>query len=202
MRRGFTLIELLVVIAIIAILAAILFPVFAKAREKARQTSCLSNMKQIALAAIQYAQDYDERLLNYSRSNVGSWREMAEPYVKNTQLFMCPDRKSLNSYIYNYVHCGDALLADIKSPAETVLFVDGSINDAAPPALVSYNHVNVPSQDTYQYISRPDPRHNDGCNWSWVDGHVKWGMVTSFYGGFNGTDYSGLTPQDRYFDRL
>ncbi len=62
MRRGFTLIELLVVIAIIAILAAILFPVFAKAREKARQSSCLSNMKQIVLGTMQYAQDYDERL--------------------------------------------------------------------------------------------------------------------------------------------
>jgi prepilin-type N-terminal cleavage/methylation domain-containing protein len=62
MKRGFTLIELLVVIAIIAILAAILFPVFAKAREKARQTSCLSNCKQIALACLQYAQDYDETL--------------------------------------------------------------------------------------------------------------------------------------------
>ncbi|MEN6304741.1 MAG: prepilin-type N-terminal cleavage/methylation domain-containing protein, partial [Armatimonadia bacterium] len=61
-RRGFTLIELLVVIAIIAILAAILFPVFAKAREKARQSSCLSNMKQMGLACLQYAQDYDEVL--------------------------------------------------------------------------------------------------------------------------------------------
>jgi len=62
MRRGFTLIELLVVIAIIAILAAILFPVFAKAREKARQTSCLANVKQLMLGILSYAQDYDERL--------------------------------------------------------------------------------------------------------------------------------------------
>jgi len=62
MRRGFTLIELLVVIAIIAILAAILFPVFARAREKARQTSCLSNVKQIVLAALMYCQDYDETI--------------------------------------------------------------------------------------------------------------------------------------------
>jgi prepilin-type N-terminal cleavage/methylation domain-containing protein len=59
-RKGFTLIELLVVIAIIAILAAILFPVFARAREKARQTSCVSNLKQVALASLMYTQDYDE----------------------------------------------------------------------------------------------------------------------------------------------
>ncbi|MEN6404264.1 MAG: prepilin-type N-terminal cleavage/methylation domain-containing protein, partial [Armatimonadia bacterium] len=62
MKRGFTLIELLVVIAIIAILAAILFPVFAKAREKARQTSCLNNCKQLGTAIVQYCQDYDERM--------------------------------------------------------------------------------------------------------------------------------------------
>jgi len=64
-RHGFTLIELLVVIAIIAILAAILFPVFAKAREKARQSSCLSNLKQLGLACLSYAQDYDERWATY-----------------------------------------------------------------------------------------------------------------------------------------
>jgi len=66
-RNGFTLIELLVVIAIIAILAAILFPVFARAREKARQTSCLSNLKQLSLAILMYAEDYDETLPYYQR---------------------------------------------------------------------------------------------------------------------------------------
>jgi prepilin-type N-terminal cleavage/methylation domain-containing protein len=89
MRKGFTLIELLVVIAIIAILAAILFPVFAKAREKARQASCASNLKQIALAILWYAQDYDERTQGY-QGGVGSWHLLIEPYVKNTQVFACP----------------------------------------------------------------------------------------------------------------
>ncbi len=89
--QGFTLIELLVVIAIIAILAAILFPVFAKAREKARQTSCLSNMRQIGLAVYQYTEDNDELLPN--RKNEGghlNWKTYINPYVKSTQVWVCP----------------------------------------------------------------------------------------------------------------
>ncbi len=104
-KRGFTLIELLVVIAIIAILAAILFPVFAKAREKARQSSCLNNVKQITLGLVQYVQDYDER---FPRGDSQGWGDVGTgcagwpgyphggyvdaiyPYVKNVQVFLCP----------------------------------------------------------------------------------------------------------------
>jgi prepilin-type N-terminal cleavage/methylation domain-containing protein/prepilin-type processing-associated H-X9-DG protein len=89
MRKGFTLIELLVVIAIIAILAAILFPVFAKAREKARQSSCASNLKQIGLGFMQYAQDYDEKLFGARLPREG-WTGAISPYIKNTQIFGCP----------------------------------------------------------------------------------------------------------------
>jgi prepilin-type N-terminal cleavage/methylation domain-containing protein/prepilin-type processing-associated H-X9-DG protein len=105
-RKGFTLIELLVVIAIIAILAAILFPVFAKAREKARQTSCLSNLKQLGTATLSYMQDFDETnfywyMTNYSPPSTtwpptGSiasryyWWEITQPYIRNTQIFWCP----------------------------------------------------------------------------------------------------------------
>lgn len=91
-RGGFTLIELLVVIAIIAILAAILFPVFAQAREKARQTSCLSNEKQIGLALIQYTQDYDETYpFNvHSQDWQNGWVSKALPYMKDLRVFMCP----------------------------------------------------------------------------------------------------------------
>jgi prepilin-type N-terminal cleavage/methylation domain-containing protein/prepilin-type processing-associated H-X9-DG protein len=99
---GFTLIELLVVIAIIAILAAILFPVFAKAREKARQIACLSNEKQIGLALLQYTQDYDEDWPTRYDNDVNdpnalidgrqaNWKDKIMPYIKSARVFACPD---------------------------------------------------------------------------------------------------------------
>ena len=95
--HGFTLIELLVVIAIIAILAAILFPVFAKVREKARQTSCLSNEKQIGLAVSQYIQDNDElycyRYWSSATTPSITWKNIIMPYIKSTNVFTCPDNK-------------------------------------------------------------------------------------------------------------
>ncbi len=93
-RQGFTLIELLVVIAIIAILAAILFPVFQKVRENARRASCQSNMKQIALSVTQYTQDADEKFPNGSAAHSGTgvgWAGEVYPYVKSIGVFKCPD---------------------------------------------------------------------------------------------------------------
>ena len=87
---AFTLIELLVVIAIIAILAAILFPVFARARENARRSSCQSNLKQIGLGVLQYAQDYDEKYPTGADSAALSWQQKTQPYLKSTQIFVCP----------------------------------------------------------------------------------------------------------------
>ena len=108
-KFGFTLIELLVVIAIIAILAAILFPVFGRARENARRSSCQSNLKQIGLGMLQYVQDYDERYpsrnLNDAMNGPGetgypnsyNWAESVQPYVKSSQLFKCPSNTSRGS---------------------------------------------------------------------------------------------------------
>ncbi|MDX1933723.1 MAG: DUF1559 domain-containing protein [Capsulimonadales bacterium] len=115
---GFTLIELLVVIAIIAILAAILFPVFAQAREKARQTSCLSNTKQMGIALMMYVQDYDEKFFPYrwqaenTQCVLGriAWPEKMMPYVKNTGIFNCPSNafKAPFSYWRSYCKPGTA----------------------------------------------------------------------------------------------
>ncbi len=120
--KAFTLIELLVVIAIIAILAAILFPVFAQARAKARQTACLSNEKQIGTALMMYAQDYDETLpiSNYypwcgnavNAITNPKWMDLLFPYVKNTQVFTCPsfqgDTAEHEKYVYQPSTCTGA----------------------------------------------------------------------------------------------
>jgi prepilin-type N-terminal cleavage/methylation domain-containing protein len=101
-RSGFTLIELLVVIAIIAILAAILFPVFAQAREKARAISCVSNLKQLGLAYRMYMEDYDEMVVpDYEYvggccSNLLWYPDIMYPYVKNAGIFVCPDRSFID----------------------------------------------------------------------------------------------------------
>ncbi len=130
-RRGFTLIELLVVIAIIAILAAILFPVFAKAREKARQISCASNERQLGLGILQYAQDNDE---TYPGVNTNSffqgvgWGGQIFPYVKSVGVYKCPDDPTSTSgtsvpvsYAYSALVSFSRNLGTMTSPARTVM---------------------------------------------------------------------------------
>ncbi|HEY3333025.1 MAG TPA: DUF1559 domain-containing protein [Capsulimonadaceae bacterium] len=146
-RYAFTLIELLVVIAIIAILAAILFPVFATAREKARQSSCLSNLKQLGLAFGQYTQDADEQFPpNTSAVTNDPWPNIIMPYVKSQAVFQCPDDTNsqpiggnlqyLVSYAYSQ-YFGTAVwllgaptqglsLGKVDNPTTTLFLADGS----------------------------------------------------------------------------
>lgn len=150
-QTAFTLIELLVVIAIIAILAAILFPAFAQAREKARQTACLSNSKQIGMAMEMYVQDYDEQfpigrfdpnypnLADYGKG----WAGSIFSYTKNAQILKCPDDSTQNirafgslpalypvSYVYNYNVALQTSLAALNAPSSTVLLAE-AVNDQA-----------------------------------------------------------------------
>ena len=143
-QSGFTLIELLVVIAIIAILAAILFPVFAKAREKARQISCDSNMKQLGLGLIQYTQDNDEKYPAGS-TNLdlgGGWAGEIYAYTKSTALYHCPDDPTTVdqfggppvSYAFNQNLYGagpHGTLASVNAPASTVLLCEIQNNTTA-----------------------------------------------------------------------
>lgn len=152
-NRGFTLIELLVVIAIIAILAAILFPVFARARENARRASCQSNLKQIGLGIMQYTQDYDEKfpLYNYN-TDMRGWVERVQPYLKSVQVLQCPSEPTggptgfpssvITDYGYNLWmgyddHTANNITAKFLSiaaytnPSLTVMVMDHTTNNGS-----------------------------------------------------------------------
>jgi len=164
-RNGFTLIELLVVVAIISILAAILFPVFARARESARRASCLSNMKQIGLGFMMYLQDYDERFPGHRNTRASGdtrppaeaggywtngywyWQQLIFPYTKSLQIYFCPSSPgpgitdaSKNALHYNYgtnllVNKSTITLANIIYPSTTYLAIDSSSWRITPNAL-------------------------------------------------------------------
>ncbi len=175
-RTGFTLIELLVVIAIIAILAAILFPVFAKAREKARQSSCASNAKQLGLGMLQYTQDYDEMLVLSHYEDARYWYQAIEPYLKNQQLLRCPsgNQSEYPSYGRDQYHQPyrntTYSIGTINHPAEVM-----SLSDSFPTAGWNTYYTYCPTHWSEATGNTSIPkRHNDGVNVSFHDGHQKW----------------------------
>lgn len=205
MRRGFTLIELLVVIAIIAILAAILFPVFARAREKAQQTSCLSNMKQLALAETMYISDYDGKLgaINCWPDTVPCWQRpgspgagswvalgLLNPYMKNQQIYRCPSVDAWNSYgvnVYN-PNRGDHV------GWNGLMKVDQLDHPAGHILIAESNNVFLWDWRWADGSGSLWPRmrwhHNEGLNCGFADGHGKWRK----YQGLTTVDFGGAPP--------
>lgn len=199
-KRGFTLIELLVVIAIIAILAAILFPVFARARENARKSTCQSNLKQLAQATIMYVQDYDERFpyfycyqgptATFHPNGVHAagyfldWIDFIYPYVKNEQAFKCPSESSVDYHdCYGYNKIGlngqaEAAVLAARSASDVVMGCD-AIN-----CWIDGNN-RLKESPASENAGRLSARHMDGLNVAYVDGHVKWQKINSLkYGQF------------------
>ena len=178
--NGFTLIELLVVIAIIAILSAILFPVFATAREKARQTGCLSNLKQIGLAFNQYVQDYDEMSLNVIYNNGSPWTQftpgqLLNPYLKSSAVWRCPsdtnNQTGVDAGFDNPSYGYNAYFLAFSMPQSCPLSA-GGCNSTQPfnPIPVATTKLQTPSQDAVflgawgGYTSTPS---NPGSTYSW-----------------------------------
>jgi len=198
--RGFTLIELLVVIAIIAILAAILFPVFASAREKARQTSCINNNKQLALAIAQYTNDYDETLpmwytggqIKFEGQTVDDiWDLAVWPYVKTKGVYTCPSNSPQNpgtiptgSVIRSYAlprNVSGLSLGEIKNPSETVLlFEKGSQALGAGGDSTGEDFYQMWGADQAEMKTRHYPYpHGHGKVFAFTDSHAKYYQVGS-----------------------
>jgi len=185
-KSGFTLIELLVVIAIIAILAAILFPVFASARDKARQASCASNLKQLGLAMVQYCADYDDTMpmnwpaagANANMSPLLLWA--IYPYVKSTGAYRCPSDTSNNasSYVYNN-NIGYAPTSVFSSPSISVALIEGyfpgeNMSATSPFGLNQDFNTNAVTNRVISTLYNV-PRHANATiiNVLFLDGHVK-----------------------------
>jgi len=191
LTKGFTLIELLVVIAIIAILAAILFPVFAKVREKARQTSCESNLKQIGLAFTQYVEDYDGhypciwngQTNQISAGQIAYWPYGIYPYIVSRAVFTCPDDSTGNPVSYvanNYVNMQSEAI--ISSPSTLLLAADGTDGGASAAksttnasTFYGLNEDYTLYCQTYRLVDTDfsNPRHTGRSNFLFCDGHVK-----------------------------
>jgi prepilin-type N-terminal cleavage/methylation domain-containing protein/prepilin-type processing-associated H-X9-DG protein len=206
-NHAFTLIELLVVIAIISILAAILFPVFAQARDKARSISCLSNTRQVGLAYTMYSQDYDGFLPLTTHSPNSSWVDQCQPYIKNRQIYRCSSDTStnwaaplpgqtkprassyyLNGYMEGASQWGNT--AAIGSPSSVIYLVESAKNGTGDhfhpycwdaPADPGYNCSFGWDAAKRLPTEMDTHRHAEGSNVGYVDGHVKWAKFSALW---------------------
>ncbi|HEY3331436.1 MAG TPA: DUF1559 domain-containing protein [Capsulimonadaceae bacterium] len=193
--RGFTLIELLVVIAIIAMLAAILFPVFATARDKARSTNCLSNLKQLGLGTMSYIQDYDEMCLPlHFDANANSsldkpemaWGNILFPYIKSAGVYQCLSEKTTGSsdpysaaftdYLYNsWLGQNNTIqYTTLTAPSATLLFVEGGTGNARQNTNGGFTSTCAMAVGMAAAPNGAAQRHMGGANYALADGHSKW----------------------------
>jgi len=201
-RQAFTLIELLIVIAVIAMLAAILFPVFAEAREKARQATCSTHMRQIGMALVMYRQDYDEQnvisndcdfephwmmgqlILAHYMHSYDIWRCPSDPDVSRTVDEQDPCRTRFFSYSYNRWTDG-RVNAVVDEPSKLVVFMDGGEYDGGSEGNCDWP---IPEREQDPPCSKIDPgyarafsRHQGGFLATYYDGHAHWHRLYSLH---------------------
>lgn len=207
--HAFTLIELLIVISIIAVLAALLFPVFQAVREKAKAAACLSNQKQIGLASMMYSEDSDGALLQYYYSgfaaNQGYWPNRLYPYLSSRAVLVCPSRTQFpdaateavkeqtgeTGYGLALPYPGSGYYPESRyqSPAQHVYLMDDIGTGSFSQTEVYKAYVNMPYPDpnflytnNYAYHASPDPRHSGKVSVIFLDGHAKAVSLTTLYG--------------------